>query len=199
MVPALYGAWGLPAAAGAPPSEPWGTVEPIPCPPEAAMPRTVRPSPIPYRAGVAGASVVLLLTACGGNGGRSATDPPDRTDSVAAEASAPTAASGAPAFCSQAAGIDQRVDAALADRDGDVPSLPEVFRQIAGELRDIAAPAQIASDWEELAGGLDRMADAFADVDITDLDSLDALDHAEADLAEASTGVERYLDDECGI
>jgi hypothetical protein len=161
------------------------------------MSRTVRPIPIVYRAGVGGAAV-LLLTACGG-AGRTATEPPDRTDVSAAEASAPTAASGAPAFCSQAAGIDQRVDSALSDRDDDLPSLPDVFRQIAGELRDIAAPAEITSDWEAMASGLDRMADAFADLDLTDLDSLDALDRAEAGLTEASTGVERYLDEECGI
>jgi hypothetical protein len=162
------------------------------------MSRTVRPIPIVYRAGVGGAAVLLLLTACGG-AGRTATDPPDRTGVAAAEASAPTAESGAPAFCSQAAGIDQRVDSALSDRDDDLPSLPDAFRQIAGELRDIAAPAEITSDWEAMANGLDRMADAFADLDITDLDSLDALDHAEADLTEASTRVERYVDDECGI
>jgi hypothetical protein len=50
-----------------------------------------------------------------------------------------------------------------------------------------------------MSAGLDRMADAFADLDITDLDSLDALDQAEGNLTEAGDNVDQYLSDECGI
>jgi hypothetical protein len=154
-------------------------------------------TPIPYRAALAGAAAVLLLAACDGGGGSTAADPP--ASPGAGDSSGATVAAGASEFCSRAAGIDQRVDAALSDLDDDIPSLPEVFRQIADELRDITAPAEITAEWQGMATGLDGMADAFADFDITDLDSLDALDRAEGALTEASTDVERYLSDECGL
>jgi hypothetical protein len=154
-------------------------------------------TPIPYRAALAGAAAVLLLAACDGGGRSTAADSP--APSGAGDSSGTTAAAGASEFCSRAAGIDQRVDAALSDLDDDIPSLPEVFRQIADELRGISAPAEITADWEGMATGLDGMADAFADFDITDLDSLDALDQAEGNLDAASTNVEEYLSDECGL
>jgi len=43
------------------------------------------------------------------------------------------------------------------------------------------------------------MAEAFADVAVTDPDTLVALEEAEGDLTAASTRVETYLRDECGI
>lgn len=162
------------------------------------MTRTVLSTPSLYRALMAAAAAVVVLTACGGDTGSTATGSPDAAGAGAGDASGTSGAAGATGFCGQAAGIDQRVDAALSDLDDGVPSLPDVFRQIAGELRDITAPAEITADWQAMASGLDRMADAFADVDITDLESLDALDQAEGDLTEASTNVETYLSDQCG-
>jgi hypothetical protein len=148
------------------------------------------------RAGVAGAAAVVLLSACGGDGGESASDSPEAISTVAER----TAAPGAADFCTQAAGIDQRVDSALSDLEGNDPSVTDAFRQIATELRGIDAPAAITSDWEAMAAGLDRMADAFAGIDsITDLDALESLDRAEGDLTTASTNVETYLSDECGL
>ena len=158
------------------------------------MPRTVRRTVIACRA-PAGAAVVVLLAACGG--GESTSD--SSTTAGAADAAETTDASAGSDFCTQAAGIDQRVDAALSDLEGQDPSVPDAFRQIADELRGMDAPEAISSDWDALAGGLDRMADAFADFDITDPESLTALDRAQADLSAASTDVENYLRDECGI
>jgi hypothetical protein len=155
------------------------------------MSRTARPIPILVRAGVAAAAAAVLLTACGGDDGGTATGPAESTGAAAGDADS--------GFCSQAAGIDQRVDAALSDREGDDSSLPDAFRQIAVELRDIDAPAAIASDWAAMAAGLDRMADAFSDVDITDLDSLESLEAAEGGLTAASENVDAYLGDECGL
>jgi hypothetical protein len=160
------------------------------------MSRTARPTVSLCRAGVAGAAAVVLLTACGGDGGGSASDSPEAISTVAER----TAAPGAADFCTQAAGIDQRVDSALSDLEGNDPSVTDAFRQIATELRGIDAPAAITSDWEAMAAGLDRMADAFAGIDsITDLDALESLDRAEGDLTTASTNVETYLSDECGL
>jgi hypothetical protein len=160
------------------------------------MARSVRSNPDLLGAAVAGAAAVVLLAACGGgsSGNGSAA-----TQEAAGDGQEETAAGdGTADFCDQAAGIDERVDAALSDVDGD-PSLSDAFRQIAVDLRTIEAPAEIASDWTALATGLDRMADAFGEVDLTDLDSLDALDQAEGDLTTASDDVDRYLRDECGI
>jgi hypothetical protein len=134
-----------------------------------------------------------VLAACGGGGSSS-------TGSAATSSAAETtAASGQDDFCTQAAGFDERVDSALSDLGENDPSVPDAFRQIATELRGIEAPAEIADDWTALAGGLDRIADALADFDITDPDSLAALDDIEGDLSTASSNVENYLRDECGI
>jgi len=162
------------------------------------MSRTVRPTLDLYRAAVAGAAAIVLLTACGGGGG-AATGSPATTGPAGGDASDTTAASGAGDFCDQVAGIDHRVESALSDLEGDDPPVADAFRQIATEVRDITAPAAIASDWEAMAAGLDRMADAFADLDLPDLDSLESLDRAEGDLTAASSSVDAYLSDECGI
>ncbi|NEK56533.1 hypothetical protein GCU56_01415 [Geodermatophilus sabuli] len=154
----------------------------------------------PCRASLAGAVAVVLLTACGDGGD------PDTPSSAAGDApetgTTETAApSGGADFCARAAELDTRIDAALSDADaeGDDPSVPDAFRQIAEELRAIDPPGTIRSDWEALASGLDRMADAFADFDITDSESFQALDDAEGDLSTAGSNVETYLRDECGI
>ena len=151
------------------------------------------------RAGVAGAAAVILLAACGGDGGESATDSPATASPAESSAAETTATSGAEDFCTQAAGIDERVDSALSDLEGDQPSVPEAFRQAAKEVRAIDAPGEIATDWEALAGGLDRIGDALSNIDITDPESLATLEDVEGDLSTASTNVENYLRDECGI
>ncbi len=157
--------------------------------------RTVSSTRIPYRAAVAGAAVAVLLTACGGDDSPTTGGAPETARAAGGNT---TDASAVDAFCAEAEDLDQRVDSALSDLDGGDPSVVDAFRQIATELRGITAPAQISADWTAMAAGLDRMADAFADLDITDLDSLDSLDDAEGDLTEASTRVEDYLSDECG-
>jgi hypothetical protein len=151
------------------------------------------------RAGVAGAAAVILLAACGGDGGESATDSPATASPAESSAAETTATSGAEDFCTQAAGIDERVDSALSDLEGDQPSVPDAFRQAAEEVRAIDAPGEIATDWEALAGGLDRIGDALSNIDITDPESLATLEDVEGDLSTASTNVENYLRDECGI
>jgi hypothetical protein len=148
--------------------------------------RTVR------RTVLAAAGVGLLLAGCGGGNSDSGAAASPAT--TAADSTAPPADAD---FCDQAAGIDDRVDAAVSGLDED--SLPDAFRQLTVELRAIDAPAAIADDWETMAGGLDRMADALADFDITDLSTLEALDDAEGDLTAAGDRVDTYLRDQCGI
>ncbi|TFV79595.1 hypothetical protein E4P40_18315 [Blastococcus sp. CT_GayMR20] len=144
----------------------------------------------------AGAAVVLLLAGCGGEDSGADTS---SGASAATSGDEETGASGGGDFCEQAAGIEERVESAMSDLDDESPSVPDAFTQVAEELRAIEAPDAIASDWDAMAAGLDRMAEAFADFDITDPDSLAAVDEAEGDLTTASTNVEDYLRDECGI
>jgi hypothetical protein len=154
------------------------------------MSRTARPTARRRLAGVVAAAVVVSLAGCGGTGEESATQAPGTAAATTASATG---------FCDQAAGIDERVDAALPGPDGGDPSVADVFRQLAVELRAIDAPTAIAPAWAAMAAGLDRMADAFADLDMTDPDSLGALDRAEQDLTAASNEVEDHLSDECGL
>ncbi|SFO72778.1 hypothetical protein SAMN05660464_0793 [Geodermatophilus dictyosporus] len=135
--------------------------------------------------GVAAAAAVLLA-ACGG-------DADDTTAPAATRAATAPAGQG---FCEQAAGTDERVEAALADL-GDA-SLTDVVRELAADLRSVEPPAAIAGDWDTLAGGLDRLADSLADVDLTDPGSLTALEDVAGDLDAASDRVDAYLRDECG-
>ena len=159
------------------------------------MSRHPRPTPTVCRTALAGAAAVVVLTGCGG----SATSSPP-TASAAGPATAGTPAAAADAdFCARAAGIDDRVEAALSGREGDDPSVADAFHRLAEELRGIEAPAAISGDWQTMAGGLDRMADALAGIDLTDPDSLTALDEAEGDLSSASSSVEDHLRDQCGI
>jgi hypothetical protein len=139
-----------------------------------------------------GGAVLLLLAACGGG------DSYGGTSGEGNAADSATASSGSE-FCTAAAGIDQRVESAMSDLEGDDPSVQDAFSTIAEELRAIDPPEAIAADWDAMAAGLDRMADAFADFDITDPDSLAALEEAEGGLTTATTNVESYLRDECGI
>jgi hypothetical protein len=91
------------------------------------------------------------------------------------------------------------VDAALPDLEGDDPTVPDAFHQIATESRGTDAPDAIGSDREAMAADLDRMADASADVDtVPDLDSPEALEQAEGALTTAGRNVDDHLADECG-
>ncbi|SNS46128.1 hypothetical protein SAMN04488107_2661 [Geodermatophilus saharensis] len=149
------------------------------------------------RAGVVTVLGVVLLTSCSGDeegsgdGGGSAADTP-ATSSPAEETTA------GDDFCTQAEDLDQRVETALEQSDRD-ESIPDVFRQLAEEMQGITAPDAIAADWDTMRSGLERMADAVADLDLGDADSVAALEDAGSGLEDASDHVETYLRDECGI
>ena len=91
------------------------------------------------------------------------------------------------------------MNAAPSDLEGDDPSVPDAFHEIATESRGTDAPDAIGSDREAMAADLDRMADASADVDtVRDVDSPEALEQAEGDLTTAGRNVAEHLADECG-
>jgi hypothetical protein len=139
------------------------------------------------------AAALTLLPGCGGGGYGS--------DSSATTSAADAATGNASdsEFCTRAADIDQRVEDGLDKLDDDDSSVADAFRQLAEELRGVDAPAAISAEVTAMADGLDRMAEAFDGIDITDPETLTALDDAEGNLSEASDKVDAFLSDECGI
>src|SRR5690242_5962856 len=109
-----------------------------------------------------GASVpvaLLLMTACGGSSGDSAAS----STSSAASSSAAESSSAAPAqdsqFCTEASQINERITNSLSSGDG--ASLSDNLKTIADEIGKVEPPAEIADDWNSLAGALGKAADAL--------------------------------------
>ncbi|MGY1697451.1 hypothetical protein ACI780_21350 [Geodermatophilus sp. SYSU D00814] len=149
------------------------------------------------RAGVVTALGVVLLASCSGDDGGSGSGGGSAADTPASSSAAEDSAAGDD-FCAQAEDLDQRVETAL-DESGGGDSIPDVFRQLAEEMQGINAPEAIAADWDTMRSGLERMADAVADLDLGDADSVAALEDAGSGLEAASDNVDTYLSDECGI
>jgi hypothetical protein len=144
------------------------------------------------RATLLAAAAAVVLAGCGGGGyGSDASDTTSAADEATGRASDSE-------FCTRAADIDQRVEDGL-DKLDDDPSVADAFRQLADELRGLEAPDAITSEVAAMADGLDRIAEAFDGIDITDPETLTALDDAEGNLSEASDKVDAFLRDECGI
>jgi len=134
------------------------------------------------------ATAVAILAGCGGGG-------------YGSDASATTAATASAAdseFCTRAADIDQRVEDGLDKLDDEDSSVADAFRQLADELRGLDPPEAISSEVAAMADGVDRMADAVDDIDLTDPGTITALDDAEGNLSEAGDKVDAFLRDECG-
>jgi hypothetical protein len=148
------------------------------------------------RSGLSVAAAVVLLAACGGSDeGGSASG---SSESSASETSAAAADS---EFCTEAGSIQERVSASFTEADPS--SLGQVLQEGVDQIRSIEPPAEIASDWAALADGLEQIAVAFADVDLSDPAAQQELGRKVAELQgpldTASTNVENYLRDECGI
>ena len=144
------------------------------------------------------AAAVVLLSACGGSDEGSSASSSSEAESTASESSGDAAGS---KFCTEAAAIQEKVTASFDEQDP--ASLGQVLQEGATEIRAIEPPAEIASDWNVLADGLDQIAAAFAEVDLNDPAAQQALGQKIAELEgpldTASTNVETYLRDECGL
>ena len=144
------------------------------------------------------AAAVVLLSACGGSDEGSSAASSSAAEPSASESSAEATPS---QFCTEAAAIQEKVTASFDEQDP--ASLGQVLQEGATEIRAIEPPAEIADDWGALADGLEQIAGAFADVDITDPAAQQQLGQKIAELQgpldSASTNVENYLRDECGI
>jgi hypothetical protein len=150
------------------------------------------------RSGLSLAAAVVLLTACGGS------DEEESASSTASSSS--TAESNADAagseFCSEAGSIEERLNTTI-QGSADPESLPQALQEAADEIRSIQPPDEIASDWNALADGVEQVAAAVAQVDFSDPKALETFEQQigelESELFSASTNVENYLREECGI
>ena len=155
------------------------------------------------RAGMAGAAAVVLLTACGGgDAGESAPASPAKPADESVAASSPASGADDP-FCAEAAAVEEQVTTALTGVADDPVALVQALTATAGQVRAVQAPAEIAADWNALAGGLEQLAAVFTTLDLDDPNALATLEEQvgqiESGLAGSGTNVENYLRAECGM
>ena len=158
------------------------------------------------RSGLSVAAALVLLTACGGSDEEnSASDAASTAPETTASESTASETAAEPVdseFCTQAASIQERLEATVSGVT-DPTQLPQVMQEAAEEIHSIDAPDEIAADWNALADGSQRFADAIADIDFQDPNALATLQERLTPLQEeldtASTNVTDYLRDECGI
>lgn len=159
------------------------------------MPRTL-PG---YRTGLSVAAALVLLTACSGSKSDTSASSSTKASSSASETSAAEAGS---EFCTKAAAIESSVGAAVADQSNPA-SIPQALQAAVTQIRAVDPPSEIASDWSKLADGVEQLAAAFSKVDLTDQAAVASFEQTasnlESQLSGASTNVENYLKDKCGL
>ncbi|CCG05430.1 hypothetical protein [Blastococcus saxobsidens] len=154
------------------------------------------------RAVLPASAAVVLLAGCTD----SAEDEPTATDETSAAETTtptdtPTEEPADSAFCTEAVSIQERISGSASS--GDPGQLPQLFREAADEIRAIDPPEEIAQDWTALAEGAEEFASTLGDVDLTDPQALATLQERlaplEQELNAASTSVQNYLAEECGV
>jgi hypothetical protein len=151
----------------------------------------------------AATAAIALLAACSGGGGdtSASSSSASTSSSAAATTSAGASASGSE-FCTQAQQLVTQLQGAVTDST-DPSSLPTVLQQAAEGFDAVKPPAEIADDWNALADGTRQLADAFGKVDLNDPQSAAQFQQTagqlESQLGGASTNVENYLSQQCGI
>ena len=151
------------------------------------------------RSGLSVAAAVVLLSACGGSDEEGSASGSSESGSSASESSAGSADS---QFCTEAAAIQETVGSTLNDQS-DPAALPQALQDAATEIRAVEAPPEIAADWSALADGVEQIATAFSSIDFNDPNALATFQtevgQLQAELTTASTNVETYLREECGL
>ena len=154
------------------------------------------------RSGLAAAAAVVLLTACGGSDGdgTAAESSTSTSSSSAAETTENTAPQADSEFCTEAAAIQERVQASLVDPN--TADLGQIFTTAAEEIRAIEPPADIAADWASFADGIQR----FAEISQIDFEDPNAYAQWQAEAQQIQTefgpafaNVQTYLATECGL
>jgi hypothetical protein len=146
-------------------------------------------------------AAVALLAACSGGDDTAAPSSSSATSSPAATTTAEASGAGSE-FCTQAQELVTQLQGAVTD-SSDPSSLPQVLQQAADGFDAVEPPAEIAGDWNALADGTRQLSDAFGQADFTNPQSAAQFQQTaaqlEGQLSGASTNVERYLSEQCGI
>jgi hypothetical protein len=155
------------------------------------------------RGGLTAVAALVLLTACGGSSEGSdnaAAASSSEPTSSSAENTAPQADS---EFCTQAHALTKTLDTASADPSSDPAALTRQFQQAADAVRTLNPPAELAGDWEKLAGGLEQFGRIYAQYDPADPASQSTFQQQTAQLqseyAASFAKVGTYLIEQCGI
>ena len=155
------------------------------------------------RGGLTAAAAFVLLTACSGDTGNNedaAASSSSESTSSSAENTAPEADS---EFCTQAQSLTTALEGAFDQQASDPAAVAQQFQQTATAVRSIEAPAEIATDWENIASGLEQFAAAFSQYNPSDPASASAFAQQTTELqtlfATSGANVERYLSEQCGI
>jgi hypothetical protein len=154
------------------------------------------------RAALTTTAAIALLAACGGGDDTSASSSSSASTSSAAPTTTAEASASGSEFCTQAQELVTQLQGAVTDST-DLSTLPQVLQQAAEGFDAVEPPAEIASDWNALADGTRKLADAFGQVDFNDPQSAAQFQQTatqlEGQLSGASTNVENYLSQQCGI
>ena len=145
------------------------------------------------------AAALVLLTACSGSKSDTSASSSTKASSSASETSAAEAGS---EFCTKAAAIESSVGSAVTDQS-DPSSIQQALQAAVAQIRGIDPPSEIASDWNKLADGVEQLATAFGGVNFSDQAAVASFEQTasalESQLSGASTNVENYLKDKCGL
>src|SRR5688572_23603472 len=159
----------------------------------------MRRIPTACRSALSVAVVAVVLSGCSGSDeNSSAAGSSSSSSSASPSSAAPSAGS---EFCTKAGSIQQRVASTFTRSDP--ADLGALLQEGAAEVRATEPPAEIAADWAALADGLDQVAASFAGIDLDDPAAKQALGRKivelQGPLIGASTNVQNYLRDECGL
>jgi hypothetical protein len=150
------------------------------------------------RTALAGAALAVLLTACGGGGNDNSAS---STSAKSTTASSSSAAAADTEFCKQAATLNQ--DLGNLSNTADPSQLAPALQTVSQHLHQLTPPAEIETDWNSLVSAIDQLAQAAANTDFTNQQQATAFQQTaaqlESQLGSASTNVDKYLTDQCGI
>src|SRR4051794_19601186 len=153
------------------------------------------------RTGLATAAAVVLLTACGGGDGNDSASSSSASETSSSSSSESSGAAADTEFCQQAASLDSELSGLTNVQDP--TQLAPALQAVSQRLHQLTPPAEIATDWNQLVGAIDQLAQAAAGTDFTDEAQAAAFGQTatqlEAQLGPASTNVENYLSTQCGI
>lgn len=154
------------------------------------------------RTGLSVTAAVVLLAACGGGSDTQSSAASGST--TASSSAAPSSSTAQPSkFCVDATTTLNGLSPAFSSNAASPSSLAPVLKKAATQVRAIQPPAEISTDWAQLADGLDQFATAYASVDVNDPASATAFQQKNsallAKLTTAVTHVQAYMVKNCGL